>query len=349
MAKGAIRKITSLALILIIGFLLYYQFLYKATHVDSNIFRLSKTLAGHTSDIWTVKFSLNSQWLASGSVDSTIKLWNRDNGAIIRSIKQPAGVTCLSFSPDGTMLASAAYDEKVRLWKIPEGTLLKEFIGHRGTVWSVDFSPDGKTIASSGEDSTIRLWNVSSGELVNKFLGHKCNIWDVKFSPDGKTLASGSFDNTIRIWNVSDGKLLHTITAHSQAVVSLAFSPDGEKLVSTSDDKTSRLWNTKNWALMQTFNTPEHQQASDFSPDTQLLVTGGRDKPAIGEFLQNFFGDSRYNTGISMRLWNVQSGALLQTFSFHANDVNDVSFSNDGRWIAAASSDKTVSLWELSK
>jgi WD40 repeat protein len=178
--------------------------------------------------------------------------------------------------------------------------------------------------------------------------GHTRNIWDVKFSPDGTKLASGSFDKTIRIWNYSDGKLLRTLNEHTEAIVALAFSPDGKKLVSTSDDKTIKLWDANDWSLIYSLKVPEHNQAANFSPDNTLLVTGGRDKPALGEFLQNIFGDSKYNKGISMRLWEVQTGKLLQTFSRHSNDVNDVSFSPDGKWIASGSSDKTVELWRIS-
>jgi WD40 repeat protein len=91
--------------------------------------------------------------------------------------------------------------------------------------------------------------------------------------------------------------------------------------------------------------TPEHTQAAEFSPDGKMLLTGGRDKPAMGEFLQNFFGDAEFNKGVSMRLWDVASGALLQTFAEHANDVNDVSWSKDGRSIASAGSDRTIEIW----
>lgn len=337
----------SLILFLLSGYLSYYHFFYQSKHVDSNIFKVSRTLALHTSDIWTVKFSPDGKWIASGSVDSTVKICLVETGNIVLTLKQPGGITYLDFSPDGNYLSTASYDEKVRLWKLPEGILLKEFKGHKGTVWAVCFSPDGKTIASSGEDATVKLWDIESGQLKFALPGHILTVWDVKFSPDGQSLASGSFDKTIKIWNASDGKLIKTLDKHSEAVVAVAFSHDGKQLVSTSDDKTIQLWNTDNWNLIQTLKVPEHIQAADFSRDDKLLLTGGKDKPGIGEFLQNFLGDSKYNKGVSMRLWDVKTGRLLQTFSKHSNDVNDVAYSPDGKWIVSGSSDKTVQLWRL--
>jgi len=326
----------------------YYQLWHQSTQVNGNVYTINKVLTAHLAEIWIVKFSPDGNLLASGSVDSTFKIWDKENGKIILNIKQPAGITYLDFSPDGNYLVTASYDAKLRLWKLPEGILIREFIGHTGTVWSVNFSPDGKTIASCGEDATIKLWNTENGKIEQTLKGHTRNIWDVKFSPDGKKLGSGSFDKTIRIWNLSDGKLLHMLTKHTEAIVSLAFSHDGQKLVSTSDDKTIKLWNTKNWSLIYSQEVPEHNQAADFSPDDKLLLTGGRDKTVLGEFLQNIFGDSEYNKGVSMRLWDIQTGRLVQTFSKHSNDVNDVSFSPDGKWIASASSDKTIELWQQS-
>jgi WD40 repeat protein len=331
------------------GFIAYYQLGYQSKKVESNIFTLHRIFQGHRSCVWSIKFSPKGDWLASGSVDSTVRIWDKANGRPVQQLKQPAGITYLDISADGNFIATASYDGKLRLWKVPEGTLVKEFSGHKGTVWSVCFSPDGKTIASSGEDATIKMWDVQSGNLTRTLRGHALNVWDVKFSPDGKMVASGSFDRSIKIWNAQSGELVKTLADHTEAVVALAFSPDGKKLASTSDDKTIRIWNTNDWSLLQTMTVPEHAQAVAFSPDNKWLLTGGRDKPAIGELLQNFFGDSWYNKGVSMRLWEVNTGKLLQTFSVHGNDVNDVSWSADGKWIATGSADQTVGLWRLNR
>jgi WD40 repeat protein len=333
----------------ILCFLIYFQLLYKPPVVESNIYRLSKTIPAHTSDVWTVMFSPDGSYIASGSVDSTVKLWDRQTGALVLTLTHPAGVTYLVFSPNGKWMATASYDETIRLWKLPEGTLARELKGCKGTVWCVGFSPDGQSIVSSGEDAVVRVWNAESGALTQSFTGHSLNTWTVQFSPDGQTIASGSFDKTIKIWDIKTGKVLKNLNLHTQAVVALAFSSNGKYLVSTSDDKTIKLWDTHNWKLLRSTVVPEHAQAADFSPDDRMLVTAGRDKTTVGEFLQNFMGDSEYNKGVSMRLWDVASGRLLQTFSIHANDVNDAAFSPDGKWIAAASSDKTVSVWQLNE
>jgi len=188
---------------------------------------------------------------------------------------------------------------------------------------------------------------VLSGKLLLDLKGHKRIVWSVKFSNDGTQLASGSFDYSVKLWSTVNGQLLWVNREHGETVVDLAFSHDGSMLASTSDDKTIRIWDLKTHRLVRKMEVQEHVQAVAFSPDDKFLLTGGRDKPMIGEFLQNIFGDSHYNKGVSARLWNVQTGELLQTFSHHANDVMDVVWSHDGKCIATASADGTVDVWSM--
>lgn len=333
-------------LILIIFILGYYQFFFKSERIDKGIAKLENIFRDHDDIVTSVRFSPDDKLIITGSVDSTIKIRSKETGEVIRIIRQPEGITYLDVSPDGKYIVSGSYDALVRIWRLSDGNLVKQFAGHIGTVWTVAFSPDGKLVASSGDDKIIKVWNVESGKQSAEFKGHDLIVWSVKFSPDGKKLGSASFDHSVKVWNLADGALVFH-KQHAQAIVDLAFSHDGNILATTSDDKTIKLWNLADGKLLKTMEVAEHIQAVAFSPDDKFLLTGGRDKPMIGEFLQGIFGDSKLNPGVSARLWNMQSGELLQTFTKHGNDVNDVAYSHDGKSIATASADHTVELWKI--
>ena len=336
-------------LAIVISILAYYQLLYQPRTVDNGVVKLATIFKGHSSIVTCVRFSPDDSLVITGSVDSTIKIWKKETGEIVRSIRQPQGITYLDLSTDGNYIATGSYDETARIWRVSDGFLMKELKGHKNTIWNVAFSRDGKLLASGGDDKTVKIWNTATGELVHTLQGHKRIVWAVKFSPDGSKLASCGFDYTIKIWNVADGRLLTDNKEHDETVVDVAFSNDGKTLASTSDDCTIKLWNVQDGGLIRTMKVPEHVQAVAFSPDDKLLMTGGRDKTLIGEFVQTIFGDSEFNKGVSARLWDVKTGTLLQTFTQHGNDVMDIAFSHDGKRIATASADKTVALWKLMK
>jgi WD40 repeat protein len=343
------KLIILIPLLAVIAILAYYQLLYKSPRVDNGVASLEKIFDQHRSNVTAVRFAPADSLIVTSSVDSTIKIWRRESGEIIREIKQPSGVAYMDLSEDGKYIVTGAYDSLVRLWDMSNGSLLKVFKGHNGTVWVVAISFNNKMVASGGNDGIVNIWDVETGKLLHRLTGHKRIVWSVKFSPDATQLASSSFDFSFKLWNVADGKLVWDNKEHKETVVDLAFSHDGKILASTSDDKTIKLWNVKDQKLIRTMKVAEHVQAVAFSPDDKRLMTGGRDKPQIGEFLQEIFGDSKFNPGVSARLWDVETGALLQTFTKHGNDVQDVAYSHDGKRVATASADKTVELWKLNK
>lgn len=346
--RKKIKLLIAASISIVLAVFLYYQFFYRSPVVDKGIAKLVTQFKGHKDIVMAVKFGAGDSTVVTAGIDSTIKVWNTQSGEILLNIKQPAGITSLDLSADGRYAVTSGYDAKVRTWDLTIGKLLHEFGGHKGTVWTVAFSRDDKLIASAGEDKIVRIWDLATGSVRNNLEGHTLNIWAVKFSPVGGKIASAGFDQSFRIWDVTTGKLLMSNNEHSQAIVDLAFSHDGKRLVTTSDDKTIRTWNLATGAMVRIMEVAEHIQAIAFSPDDKMIITGGRDKPVIGELLQNFMGDSEYDKGISARLWNMQTGELLQTFSHHGNDVNDVAFSHNGKWIATASADHTVEIWSLS-
>ena len=75
--------------------------------------QLKATLEGHTDLVWSVAFSPNGQTLASGSQDRTIRLWNPNNGNLVRTLTgHRDAVNSVAFSPDGRTLASGSWMER---------------------------------------------------------------------------------------------------------------------------------------------------------------------------------------------------------------------------------------------
>ena len=76
------------------------------------------TLEGHTSNVLSIAYSPDGATLASGSYDSTIRLWNVATRRNIATFNGEGDIQSVAFSPDGTILASSAEDGTVNLWDV---------------------------------------------------------------------------------------------------------------------------------------------------------------------------------------------------------------------------------------
>jgi WD40 repeat protein/serine/threonine protein kinase len=78
-------------------------------------------LCDHTSQVVGVAFSHDGRWVASGSQDNTVKLWNAKTGELKRTFRGHAGIVSrVAFSPVGRRLASASFDKTVKVWDLSQ-------------------------------------------------------------------------------------------------------------------------------------------------------------------------------------------------------------------------------------
>ncbi len=103
-------------------------------------------LEGHTERVWSVAFSPDSELVASGSDDQTIRLWTVPGGTpaqphVLRGHEDR--IWALAFDPQrDCLLASSSIDKTVRLWDVCQGTLLATLFGHEHEVTDLAFSED---------------------------------------------------------------------------------------------------------------------------------------------------------------------------------------------------------------
>jgi WD40 repeat protein len=249
------------------------------TSSDKNIFVLLHALNGHNREVTSVSFSGKGNYLASGSWDATVRVWDVQNGKMTQTLRGHSDVvSAVSFSKDEKLIASGSHDGTIRIWNVDSGETTHLFKGHTFRVFSVAFSVDGKRVVSGAEDCSLRIWDVVDVQddvqdvdvatltsidinnienrkrscLVRTLKGHTKFVWSVAFSNDGTRIVSGSKDRTVRLWDVKTGTLLQTLTGHSNVVFSVSFSIDNHYIASGSHDKTIRVWNVATGENVQT-------------------------------------------------------------------------------------------------
>ncbi len=240
-------------------------------------------LKGHTELVYALALSPNGQWLASGSFDKTVRLWDLASGQLIKTFAGPAGhqnqVLSVQFSPDQRILASSGSDNVIKFWDVPVQGALRQFAGHEAEIQAVAVSPDGARLATASSDQTVRLWNVADGKALHVCGGHVGPVLALAFSANGQMLASVGQDLMLRLWNAADGQPLAVAGAHAAPITGVAFTPNGQQAVTVSQDGWLKLWQLP--LQPSRILNPPHQapvQSLALSGDGKSLASGSTDK-----------------------------------------------------------------------
>ncbi|MCX8565315.1 MAG: WD40 repeat [Glomeribacter sp. 1016415] len=293
-----------------------------------------RCLLAHSRGVTSVVYSLRGNQLASGSLDHTVRLWDLKTGATIRIlIGHSSGVMSVVYSPDGAQLASGSLDDTVRVWDMETGASRHILNGHLSGVNSIVYSPDGTQIASGSSDDTVRVWDIQTAVTRHALISHRDMVSSVVYSPDGAQLVSGSLDDTVRVWDVETGTAHYTLSGHAHGVYSVAYSPKGDQIASGGNYRypyTSsyaiQLFDIKTGDGHTLYGHTDTVRSVAYAPDGALLVSGSWDK--------------------TVRLWDVETGAVRHILSGHSHFVNSVAYSPDGTQIASGSHDETILLWD---
>lgn len=110
-----------------------------------------------------------STLVATGSADSTIKVWDLERGYCTHNLKGHSGViSALKFHPNHRhiKLVSGSDDSSIRVWDLLSKSTEFVLDEHVSVVRGLDFSLDGKVLVSGGRDQVIMAWNLQNGELI---------------------------------------------------------------------------------------------------------------------------------------------------------------------------------------
>lgn len=213
----------------------------------------------------------------------------------------------------------------ISVWDWGKQNEINTFGGFSRRQNVVAFSPDGTFLATGGVgDGTITLFPLTGSSTVNYLTGHKNAIYAITYNADGTRLASADIRGIIKLWDVRTGKELRQYDA-GHWVWDIAFNPNGSLLASADESGWIKVWQVNESKQQMSFKASYTlATAVTFSPDGSNLLTGD----VNGE----------------CDLWSATTGKHIRSFRLDSVTMLDaVAFSNDGKFVVAASMTKTPS------
>jgi hypothetical protein len=286
-----------------------------------------KKFVGHTDEVKGVAFAADGRYVASGSLDMTVRVWDLATGKEEKLLRgHTKQVWAVAFHPNNRQLFSVSWDTTARLWDFKTGNEIRIFT-HALDVNGLAVSRDGSKLLVACDDKNAYLWNVGTGAEIRRYPGHLNFVYAVAFSPDGRHVATGGVDRIVRIFDVGSGQLVRAFDAQSNSVTNVAFTNDS-KFVFASGDNAIHLWDVATGKETRRFEGHAGLvPAMALSPDGKRLVTGGDDRV--------------------IRMWDVATGKELHQLKGHTDTVTSLAYAHDGRHIVSGSIDRTVRVWGL--
>jgi WD40 repeat protein len=288
---------------------------------------LDVTLLRNKYPVFAVASDRSGQLLAASTSHGDITIWDRATRRALTKIEgEDVAVSGLDFSPDATQLAAALADGRIQIRDVKSGKLLHTLRGHTDAARRVKFDPTGARLISASFDGTVRLWDIASGKPLWQ-VDHTVLITDLALSSDGRHVALCG-RTKVRVLNATSGEQVRELLLPSPGV-SIALG-SGVLAVGSSDG-TIRLWEVPS-ARPEGFNGTwdERGQLQGHTRMVWGLTISGRVLASVGE-------------DQTVRTWDLDARTQTATFTGHLARVRSI-VGGDG-WLATASIDGTVRLW----
>ncbi|KAK8865963.1 hypothetical protein IAR55_001112 [Kwoniella newhampshirensis] len=209
-------------------------------------------------------------------------------------------------------------------------------------IAALDLAKDGNVVVTGGADKAVQIFDLESSKVLGTLKGHTKAVTHVAFREqegEPRFAISASADKTVRLWGEDGGKwsAKGTLSGHKGEISGLAVHPSGAYVAAGSNDSTWSLYDIAEAKEVVKYAAIPGVDGSfsytSFAVHPDGVLHGGGTKDG------------------AVRVWDArQSTSLAATLSSHSSDVTTLSFSENGYYLATASSaEPTVKIFDLRK
>lgn len=283
-----------------------------------------------------VKYSPDGALLVT-ETNGRVQLLNSETLEVELSVEIGEPVTAIAISNSNDVLVVGSStpgtaEGHLTVRSISSNGGVREVPTGGNTIGAISFDAQAGSFLASGAGViiTARLSDLDHPQVKNVDLSAASNL--VVIAPSGRSLATSSLgiistEHSIR-HSTADGELIHRLEGHESPATALAFAPGEKMLASGGWDASIKLWNLATGSLIRTMEhhtAPPPLRALAVTSTAEWLAAGGADMTAT--------------------LWNLKAGRPAQRTKPHKNWINSLALSEDGRELAAADHQGSVSVY----
>ena len=300
----------------------------------------------------------------------TVFEWDMERQEALRSWDTgQSGLCAACYAPDGTrVLTTGSSPPSLKEWDLSDAKELVHIVGNMHGFRAGIYGPGGRTALAgggTGKNPILAHYDLSDGGLLNEwFKDYTAYSETIELSRDGTRLLVGSRHRASE-WVLDDYERIGEYRGHhGHAVTSLAYCLDPNQILTGSRDGSIRRWNRKEQkVLLRWIPHAGHVRRMAVSPDGKWVLSYGRgvvaetrletgrprlkwDRHEEAVRAVAFMpGGRRVVSGSSdgtLRAWDVETGACLQTIAGATLGAYAVAVSPDAKRIAAGCKDGVV-------
>lgn len=285
---------------------------------------------GHSKTITATDISHNGKYIATGSIDRSILIWEKKSGKEIRILHHHVkSITALHFSKDDKHILSASNDNTVKLSNIETGEVIQTFLHTKYDITNAMFNGDGSKVIIFDKRQHFSVWETATGELLGYF------IKDYATYDDAKTV---SFNGDLILTQIDYAKVACVNLINKDTLFTLPFSK-AHTLNFSNDGKFIVIGSAQLFATVFDAETGDSLHTVSIVKDSDC--DGCNTQVAISDDSKSVFTTSSRGVG---KLWNIKTGKTITTFDTPEQSPNSILFTDDNKQIVLSYS-KEVKLY----